>query len=881
MLLSSLLAITLFTIARNSMETLAFDQLRSVRESKASSIESELRLIGSQLDTLASSPGVKDAMVRFTDAFDGYSSVEGHTGDYKHVENYYRFEFLPRVDDPDETETNKVDYYAPGDEPAKALQETYIVDNPFPVGEKDKFETAEDGSTYDGVHTQYHDFFSRFLDNSGFYDLFLIDNDGNIVYTVFKEVDFATNLKGGPYADSGLGEVWDEADSTLTSSIVDFAPYTPSYNQPAAFLAQPVIVDGDHVGTVAVQAPVDQINEIMTNDEKWEAIGLGDSGETYIVAADGTMRNDSRFLVEEPENYFTAIEEAGVPEETIDAINQFDSSIGLQEVDTEGTRDALLGNTGEQIFSDYRGVSVLSSYRPLNMLGLDWVIMSEIDDAEAFSAANSLRTVALLTIGGGTLILFAGIFIASGRITRPLAQLEVAADDLAHHDFSPDAPTDSFAPESNLTAVAERPDEIGDLARSFTAMRNDLTTSVGATIAATQAKEAIESELNVAAEIQMAMLPLTFPDFPEVTEFVIHARLIPAKEIGGDFYEFGFVDADHFFFCVGDVSGKGIPSALFMAAIKTLIRSGAIQGEEPSALLTRINSELARENPQFMFATVWFGVLDLRTGSVKFANGGHNFPFVISDGSTVQVQEVHGPLVGPIKGASWQQGTLQIGIDDKLVVYSDGVTEAMDPSDEQFGDDRLEAILSEHPELSPVELTAEIVDNVIDWEQGDRSDDVTVLVLEYVEARRVPQFEMTMPTTPGEELSDAIVADIAALNANLGAFATSQEVSDDVAGRLQTALDELLVNVASHSGATAVTVKAWLDDDNISVEVTDDGTPFNIMDVPVPDTSGSLSERQVGGLGLHMVRSLMDEVSYERIGDRNVVTVVKRLGETT
>ena len=723
-LLSSVLAFVLFTIARNSIEAQAFDQLRSVREAKAEAIESEVQFIIDELDTLSSSPGVVQAMGELDSSF----ATMDVPGDPTLVRRYYREEFMPRL----LGESEPIDYYVPDDEPTLGLQDTYIADNPSPVGEKDGLTYAQDGSEYGAAHARFHEYFSRLLDNTGFYDLFLINNDGDIVYTVFKEVDFATNLADGPYADSGLGRAWQQSVGSSGPVVEDFAPYTPSYNQPAAFFAQGILVDGERVGTVALQAPIDQINKIMTNDEKWESVGLGESGETYIVGADGTMRNDSRFLIEDSKGYFDAIEAAGVREETIEAIRDFDSTIGLQEVDTAGTQEALAGQQDEQVFPDYRDVAVLSSYRPLRLGGLDWVIMSEIDEAEAFSAADTLRRVALLTIGGGSLILLVGIVIASRRITQPLARLEAAADDLADHDFA-EGETD-FDDSEDLAQVALRSDEIGDLASTFLQMRDDLSRSVRDTIAAVQAREAIEGELNVASEIQAAMLPLTFPRFPEHTEFTIHARLLPAKEIGGDFYEFGFVDDDHFFFCVGDVSGKGVPSALFMAGVKTLIRSGALQGESPGNLLTRINSELSRENPEFMFATVWLGVLDLRDGTVRFSNGGHNPPFRVN-GSAEELREIHGPLVGPIRGATWEEGILHLAEGETLVVFSDGVTEAMDPDEELFGEARLVTLLERQRGIPPVELTRKVIDEVVAWEQGGRSDDVTVLALQYVSAR--------------------------------------------------------------------------------------------------------------------------------------------------
>jgi sigma-B regulation protein RsbU (phosphoserine phosphatase) len=712
------------------------------------------------------------------------------------------------------------------------------------------------------------------VESSGFYDLFLIDNDGNVVYTVFKEIDFATKLWAGPHTASGLGRVFRRAEvGGETVSVEDFAPYGPSYNEPAAFFATAVYLDGEKVGVVAVQAPIDAINDVMTNSRQWEAVGLGESGETYLVADDLTMRNDSRFLVEDRSRYLGAlIAQSSIPFDVVKTIDRFDSSIGLQPVYTEGARSALSGVAGEAIFLDYRGVPVLSSFRPLTMPGLNWAIMSEIDEAEAFRGVEDLRnrSFAMILLGGA--VLLTATFLFASRLSKPLRQLEGEAADLSHYDFTSDVPYTS----ETLARVAERHDEIGELAQGFQSMGGDLSRSVRETVDAVEAREAIEAELSVANEIQMSMLPLTFPKFPEHTEFAIHARLVPAKEVGGDFYEFGFVDEDRFFFCVGDVSGKGVPAALFMAATKTLIRSGALQGETPGDLLSRINEELSRENPEFMFATIWLGVLDLRTGTVTFANAGHNPPFFLSS-TVTSVEEAHGPMVGPLQGTSYGQSELDLASGDMLVVYSDGVTEAMDPAGSLFGEERLRDTVAGAPP-SVTGVTDAVEREALDWEQGERSDDLTVLVVQFLSPRRVAGFQMIMPTKG--ELSQQIVEDIHLLNESFGRFAAAREISANVTRPVQVALDEILVNVAAHSGAMAVTVRAWLDATSLRVEISDDGVPFDpSVEVQAPDISSALVDRGSGGLGVHLVRSLMDEVEYVHRGGRNIITLTKRSEE--
>jgi anti-sigma regulatory factor (Ser/Thr protein kinase)/HAMP domain-containing protein len=867
-----LMALAIFRSAQAELETQAFESLHAIRESKATQIESTMDQIGNEVATIAENRVTGESINDFTVGFKAISPSKADAkAASKRVDEYYESQFLPRVQTVPGDPAPKIKQFRPDSDAAITLQDSYIASNPFPVGDKDALTTATNAPTYDAAHLQNHPTFRSVQRSSGFYDLFLIDNDGNVVYSVFKEIDYGTNLLTGPHKDSGLGQAFREAKANPGEvAVTDFDAYQPSYNAQAAFFATTVSSGSEDIGVLAVQAPVDEINDVMTSGERWEDVGLGESGETYIVADDFTMRNDSRFLVEDRSSYFAAlIADPEVSFEVVKAIDRFDSSIGLQPVLTEGAKAAIEGNEGEAVFKDYRDVSVLSSYRPLVVEGENWAIMSEIDEAEAFGPVSQLRnrSLVLILIGGAALMI--AMFIFSGRLARPLRQLSGVAEDLSGYDFTSDKPYVS----EELTTVTKRQDEIGELAQAFRNMSGELSTSVRETFDAVEARKSFETELNIATDIQASMLPLIFPEFPEITEFDIHARLVPATEVGGDFYEFGFIDENHFFFCVGDVSGKGVPAALFMAATKTLIRSGALQGLPPGDLLTRVNDELARENPEFMFATVWLGVLDLRNGIITFTNAGHNPPFLRSS-DVAMVEQLHGPMIGPIPGSIYGQDQLLLGVGDLLTVYSDGVTEAMDPDSVQFGEGRLEDTITESEPIV-TEITEAVEAATLAWEQGDRSDDLTVLAIQFLSPRRIPTFEVTMPTQG--ELSDQIAEDIHLLNESFGRFAESRGVEDSIVRPLQVAVDEMLVNIATHSGAESVVVRAWLDDGELLLEISDDGTPFNpFADAATPDLAAPLDEREIGGLGIHLVRSLLDEVDYASRGGRNFITLTKK-----
>ncbi len=268
--------------------------------------------------------------------------------------------------------------------------------------------------------------------------MFLVDLSGNVGYTCFKEVDFGTSLLTGPFVATNLAESFraaNKSDDKNFVRLVDFFPYHPSYNAPASFISTPVY-DGDKkIGVLIFQMPIDKINDIMTNKREWSQVGLGETGESYIVGDDFTLRNQSRFLIEDSANYFKMIKDIGLQDATIERIRNFHSSIGLQPVRTEGTQAALQGQTGAKIFPDYRGVPVLSAYKPLKIEGMHWAIMSELDEAEAFENIYALRKQIIFAFG--ILIIFIAVFslLISKRVTKPLKELTYDAMELAKGNF--------------------------------------------------------------------------------------------------------------------------------------------------------------------------------------------------------------------------------------------------------------------------------------------------------------------------------------------------------------------------------------------------------------------------------------------------------------
>ncbi len=409
-------------ISSSAIEDKVNEKLIALRDSKKTEIEDYYQLLQNQVTTFSNDRMIIDAMINFRSSFSDFrhqSGVEGNFRERQNLEQYYSSQFNEKFtsrntghDAGIKTILSKLDL------DSIALQYQYISANNNPLGEKDTLISTGDESDYSHYHSVYHAAIRDFQQKFGYYDIFLADpNTGDIVYSVFKELDYSTSLIDGPYANTGIGQAFKMANKQTTADsvfITDFAPYLPSYNDQAAFIASPIFDKGRKIGVLIFQMPVDRINEIMTYREKWTDVGLGASGETYLVGADKKMRSLSRFLIEDKSAYLTLFKEKGLDSELLNTISEKGTTLGLQSVATVGVEKALLGEKGVEVFDNYRGVSVLSAYAPLNIAGINWAILSEVDTDEAF-AAIAEKAKLLMMIGAISLILVALVSWLAGR----------------------------------------------------------------------------------------------------------------------------------------------------------------------------------------------------------------------------------------------------------------------------------------------------------------------------------------------------------------------------------------------------------------------------------------------------------------------------------
>jgi serine phosphatase RsbU (regulator of sigma subunit) len=735
--------------AKNSLEKQSFEKLTAVREMKASQIQDYFRIIQDQLITSAQNPMIVEAMKEFKS---GYNSIcselkidEEKLKTLKDKQrNYFETEFLPRINKNLEVKTVLEEELSPHPE-AAVLHNLYIIDNPNNIGVKHKFVTANDKSSYTKAHVKYHPVIKDFLERFGYYDIFLIDNKtGNIVYTVYKEVDFASSLINGPYRNTNLASAFDavkEVNDKNQVRLVDYRPYHASYNAPSSFIAAPIF-DGDtEIGVLVFQMPIDKINDIMTNKQQWAQVGLGKTGETYIVAEDYTIRNQSRFLIEDSVNYFKMLMDLKVDPKTIAKIKNFNSTIGLQEVRTEGTEAALKGVSDTKIFEDYRGVPVLSAYKPLGILNMHWVIMSELDEAEAFAEVYGLRRNMIMAYFALLIMVWATSYYISRQITRPLKELTVDAQELGNGNLDIEIPVG-------------RKDEIGMLADSFKKMQGSIGKLIGdlrhmnhtleekveeRTAEVVQQKNIIEEKqkeivdsILYAKRIQTTILASEAYLNKNLPEHFVYFK--PKDIVSGDFYWATKKD-ERFYLAVCDSTGHGVPGA-FMSLLNISFLNEAInqQGiEKPNEIFNYVRERLIRNISKEGHKDGMDGILlciDLKKNTYSYS-AAHNRPVVVSDGSLIEYHADKMPIGIGVREDDFTYNDLPLKKGDVLFMYTDGYADQFGgPKGKKFKYKNLNELLLSNAHLPVADQKQSLSQTFDDWKGSlEQIDDVCVVAI--------------------------------------------------------------------------------------------------------------------------------------------------------
>ena len=416
--------------------------------------------------------------------------------------------------------------------------------------------------------------------------------------------------------------------------------------------------------------------------------------------------------------------------------------------------------------------------------------------------------------------------------------------------------------------------EVGELARSYISMVQDLGGYVSNLRTVMAEKERINAELDLASSIQAHMLPSIFPPFPEHKEFDLYAVMDPAKEVGGDFYDFYMIGEDKLAVIVADVSGKGVPAALFMVITKTLLKNYTQMGMEPSAVFETVNRLLCDGNDAGLFVTAWMGVLELSSGTMTYVNAGHNPPLLKRAGGGFEyLRERTGFVLAGMEDTRYRQSTLCLRPGDRLLLYTDGVTEATDPEQGLYGEERLRAFMNDHEDGDTVSVLRELRADIDAYAgSAPQFDDITMLLLD-IKGKVSPMARRVFAAK--EDSVPEVIAFVESELEKTGCPAKTQTA-------VCVAIEELFANIAHYaypesSGSAEIAV--GMDDDSriATFVVSDTGVPFDPLKKPDPDITKSAQEREIGGLGIYIVKKTMDTVSYARAEGENRLTMTKKL----
>ncbi|WP_342239769.1 adenylate/guanylate cyclase domain-containing protein [Inquilinus sp. OTU3971] len=445
-----------------SLRTSIFDQLTTLRESKKSDVERYFREIERQFVALSQAPATIDGMVAFTS---GYNALQGQEKPPPELMSFCEKDFLPQVANLVEGDLT-ASSCLPSDPLAIRLQTDYIAHNPYPADDRQKLLSAGTGTSYDIAHQRYHPFLTRAAEASNLSDIMLVDaRTGTVVYTIYKGIDFGSNVVEGPLAHSGIGRAVASAlrDGTADGSVVleDFSAYLPSLLAPAAFVAVPVIRDGQVLGILVAEVSKDDIDKVMTSGGRWEQVGLGKTGEAFLVGPDRRMRSGSRFQQESPESYYAALSEVGISNADIERIRRFDSAVLNQPDDSRAADEALAGHSGTDVLEDYRGVDVLASWAPIDVLGTRWAILAKMDVSEALAPVSEFRSRVIQVAAAAAAVLTIVSLLAAGAFTHPIREVLAGVNQLAAGDEETRIPVKGS-------------DEFSELGRAFNSMADEI-----------------------------------------------------------------------------------------------------------------------------------------------------------------------------------------------------------------------------------------------------------------------------------------------------------------------------------------------------------------------------------------------------------------------
>lgn len=633
--------------------------------------------------------------------------------------------------------------------------------------------------------------------------------------------------------------------------------------------ASPIYHDGEIVAVAGVGSYLDTVNNAVLN------VDIGKAGYAFLVNEKGQVMVSGS----------SEGETAAYAEQEVDLRESGNRALAAAVTGmVEGRTDSL------ELSLD--GKNVYLAYAPLASLGWSFVTVIDVEEVVAPAKASqqlilsltsdmadrqdtAIRRVIVFFVAILFVIIMLGCIFGTlfaKKLTEPIRTLtkDVAKLDGGNLDYRIRLNTG---------------DEIEDLGHAFNGMAEQIQNYVDNLAAITAEKERIRTEIQVASHLQADMLPEAEGAFDDRDEFDLAASMTPAKGVGGDFYDFFLLDENRLALVMADVSGKGVPAALFMVVSRTLIRSRLMtvknEEDELAYMAEEINRSLCDNNKNGMFVTAWIGVLDITTGEVAYVNAGHCRPLLRRKSGSCEYDDMLGGLVlAGMEDATYRQGSLRLRQGDTLLLYTDGVTEATSKQQQLYGEERLLRTIADAGSVTPEELLQELWKDVDEFQKdAAQFDDITMLAVTY----HGNGFEEKSDKPDMDKMKD--FADF------VEGVLEENGISMKTVMKIQMTVDEIYSNICYYSGAEEVTVgirieesagqkgggyKAGRAKKEITLYFEDDGIPYNPLERPDPDVEKLLEQRKEGGLGIYLVKKRMDRMEYEYINERNKLTVYKK-----
>ncbi|MGE4519152.1 MAG: SpoIIE family protein phosphatase [Desulfobacteraceae bacterium] len=530
-------------------------------------------------------------------------------------------------------------------------------------------------------------------------DIFIADSSNNIIFSTARKglgsnLDNISDVKSRPLSNS---------INSINSSIEKFCVFSWEKNLSKqlgyfSMLDNSGWVLGITADITEIEKETDEkINQILdVLKDNFSKIKIADSGSVFLF-------NSGNDILIEPLNlsadYLTA--------ETLN---------NLKNISDKDTYNKIIINNETYNFYSSR------------IKALNWYLSFFVPEKELRKPSNSLVKSLSFLISG---IFVTGMIIlifAVKKFSNPLKKLTQNLKTIPEKDLTSPDLVENLKKEFPIN----RKDEAGLLTKAFVFMFEELQKNIKLLVDTTAEKQRIESELNIARDIQLGLLPKIFPPFPDRNEFDIYAYLKPAKEVGGDLYDFFFIDEKSLCFVIGDVSDKGVPAALFMAITKTLIKTNAETDNSPASIMMSVNEVLSKDNPNSMFVTLIVGVLDIETGKIRYANAGHNPPVIKRNNEVFYKKGISGPVAGAVEGIIYKEMEIELDKGDMIFLYTDGVTEAMNNMKNLFSEQRLKKIIESQDFIKSSGYIEKIKQEIdIFAETEPQSDDITMLSIIY------------------------------------------------------------------------------------------------------------------------------------------------------